>query len=299
MKGEFMRIRQKSVYYIVFIIIGLCLPVITSVALLQRVNDPSLPTQHLLIGIEGPSLSGKTYLINQLINKLKKDYDTYFVKEYVDFANGHINSPPMLSKSFTDSDKCAKFFIKLERKRIRYLRHLLSTINKNKPSIIFIDRLIFSIIYYRQLVNDINCINIINESINQGQYIHPDFILLLSLPKDKMEVIKRRKSRKEFSGSEFIYGPLGSANYVSYFKGIDILKPNIIMLQDVSKDQAITNICEQISQLFFQKNSRIILQEIGILKRPSECYHQSKLFSTENIFTNMLNYKKNKFLYFK
>lgn len=196
------------------------------------IQHNSLPTKYLLIGVEGPSLSGKSYLTNSLTSKLKYyGYDTYIVEEYVNFANGHANFPPMLSKSLSDSSKCANFFIQLEQKRVDYLRNLLKTVNKEKISIIFVDRLIFSILYYRKLVNDIPSINIITEPIIRGQYIHPDFTLLLQPPKDRTEVIRRRKTRTEFPGSELIFGPLGSNNYVDYFKDINILRINIIILQ--------------------------------------------------------------------
>ncbi len=257
-----MLMRKKRVFYIVLFIIGSYVAIYASMVLFQ--DDSRLPTKYLLIGVEGPSLSGKTYLINRLINKLKNDYDIHVVEEYVNFANGHTNFPPMLSKSFADSSNCANFFINLEQKRIHYLQNLLKKVDKEKLSIIFVDRLIFSIIYYRKLVNDIPCINIINESINRGQYIHPDFTLLLQLPKDNAEVIKRRKTRKEFPGSEFIFGSLGSNNYIEYFKDINVLKTNIIILQDTSTDQAITNLCNQIAKLFFQKNSRNLHQSIFI-----------------------------------
>lgn len=192
-------------------------------------------TKSLIVGFEGPSLAGKTTIVEELYNQLRNEkYPIFCINEYVKYAKGHENFPPLFPDNDDVARQSAEYFINLECKRYQELQQWLDSQNNDLVPIVLVDRLLVTCLAKKRDANDLVGYKIILNAIKKNRMIIPDITIFLMLNVSRGEYERRLKERVLFENWDKIYNPKNE--YEKFFRHFNDMILNINTYYSESSD---------------------------------------------------------------
>ena len=180
-----------------------------------------------IIGFEGPSVAGKTTLIQRLRSRLQlRGIPSIHIEEFTTLAGGYQKFPPLFCQDRKEALRAARFFLNIELDRKRQIENWMATVRDSAVSFALVDRLIFTCMAIRQAVRDDVGYEAYLAAVRALEIIIPDHTFFVELRCPEVELNRRMQGRILFEGWQTVYDPPG---YLELLRKIDasILRLNL------------------------------------------------------------------------
>ncbi len=172
-----------------------------------------------IVGFEGPCLAGKTTLIRSLEERLRgPSVQVLRVDDFTEFAGGHANFPPIITKDESAARSAARYFLELERRRRDLVDKWMSPLRQRGLSFVLVDRLIFTCMAIRRSLKDHVGYETYLQAVKAREVLLPDLTVFLELPAPEEERQRRMAGRVIFEQSNVLYNQTG---YLDFLREID------------------------------------------------------------------------------
>lgn len=151
-----------------------------------------------IIAAEGATRVGKTTLLRKLSERFSLDnYSYVFIPEYVKYVGDQNKQPERPYRSEADMIAECKFYLAIENMRQNDIKNAIKRFSHCPKSVILLDRTIYTCLAYAIISDNPISTQIIQHSLNLGQFILPDVIIFLTIDYEDYVYKKRIQERAE------------------------------------------------------------------------------------------------------